>query len=169
VNRRTIGLAAGVLALAVLAVGVGVAAAKSQASAQAAFPSFPGLRLLGLADHVASELALTDSQRDQMKQVIKAQRSAIAPLVDRLAAARQELRGAIWSQAGEGTIRQKSATVAAVEADLAVARAQTLGQLKAVLTPEQQVKAEAMRARAEQFCAALRAGFRAFFDAWLGA
>jgi protein CpxP len=78
-------------------------------------------------------------------------------LGDRAMAARQALQAAITAETfDETTIRSRSTEVAAVEADMAVARARIRAEVLQVLTPEQQAQLKQMEAQMQQRAAGPR-------------
>lgn len=85
-----------------------------------------------------TKLGLTDAQTQQIRTVFQNARPQFRPLMERLRTEHQALR--TLTQAAtvdEPAIRAQAAKVAAVEADLAVQRAQVAQQVRAILTPEQ--------------------------------
>ena len=119
----------------------------------------PGRRLgrpllLGAA---ARRLGLTDAQKDQLRAVAQSRRDEWRTLGDRMRIARRALAQATSANPiDEAAIRQRSADVAAVAADIAVARARARAEMMQVLTPEQQTQLETMRPRARDRIAARR-------------
>lgn len=100
----------------------------------------------------AEKLELTDSQKAQIKAALKPEKDQLQLLVSRLHAARQELRESIQaSQATEATVRDASAKVAAVQADLAVERLKLHGKIAPILTESQKAKIAEFEARADAF------------------
>jgi Spy/CpxP family protein refolding chaperone len=101
----------------------------------------PGRRL-------AAELGLSDAQKDQIKAVAESHKDEWQALAGRAREARQALHAAVTAdQIDEGLIRQRSAELANVQADLSVARARAHAEIFRVLTPDQQAKAKALRAQ----------------------
>jgi protein CpxP len=89
----------------------------------------------------ASQLGVTDSQKDQIKAIADSHADEWRGLADRERQARQALQTAIAApQFDEVTIRQRSAELGAIEADAAVARARVRAEVFQVLTPDQQAK-----------------------------
>jgi Spy/CpxP family protein refolding chaperone len=89
----------------------------------------------------ASQLGVTDSQKDQIKAIADSHADEWRGLADRERQARQALQTAIAAaQFDEVTIRQRSAELGAVDADAAVARARVRAEVFQVLTPDQQAK-----------------------------
>ena len=108
----------------------------------------PGGPMGMLNPMMLERLGLTDQQRDQVKQIIDAQKEDQKALGDRSMKAHQALEAAINNENfNEGAIRGLSAEVASVEADLAVARGRVYGQVFQILTPDQQTQLKQMQAR----------------------
>jgi periplasmic protein CpxP/Spy len=100
---------------------------------------------------IAKKLGLSDQQRTQAQAIFQENRAQAKPTLVSLRAERHQLRNLIQSgTADEGAIRAESAKVSALQADLAVQRAKGAKQLLALLTPDQQVKWQALRAQWEQ-------------------
>ncbi|BCG48281.1 P pilus assembly/Cpx signaling pathway, periplasmic inhibitor/zinc-resistance associated protein [Citrifermentans bremense] len=102
---------------------------------------------------MASELNLTDQQQAQAQELFKKSRQEHKPLMESLRAERSRLQDLVHSGgADEAAIREQAAKVAAVQADLAVARAQGAKQFLALLTPKQAAQLKEFRAkRGERF------------------
>jgi Spy/CpxP family protein refolding chaperone len=157
---RKIGLGAGAVILA-LAAGAAVYASTRNTAGEHGL--FMGRRLpftrfagtegpfrpfgaSGMSRMMASRLGLTDAQKDQIKAAAQSHSDEWKALAQRAVTARQALHQAIAADTiDEAAIRQRSAEVAAVEADIAVARARSRAEMFKVLTPEQQEKAKALR------------------------
>lgn len=144
---------------AVIAVGTAAALyAFSQNTAQGPRP-FMGRRapMAGLAGPlgpmrmIASRLGLSDAQKEQIKGVVESHRDEWKALAGRAVAARKGLRQAVTADPiDEAAIRQRSADLAAVQADIAVARAHAREEIFQLLTPDQQAQARALRSQMEQ-------------------
>lgn len=94
-----------------------------------------------------AELGLTDEQKAQAKEILRQHQPTIQPLVKQSITERRALREVIRAEpVNETAIRAQSAKVAAIEADLAVARAHVVKDLRAVLTDEQIDKLKDMQA-----------------------
>ena len=121
-------------------------------------PGFPGFgrSILGPIQMIASQLNLSDAQKDQIKAIAQSHRDEWQSLADHASTARQGLRAAITSGTfDEALIRDKSAALAQAEADVAVTSARAFGEVFQILTPEQQAKlrslqTEGQRRRGEQ-------------------
>lgn len=97
------------------------------------------------------DLSLTEAQQTQVREIMEQRREEMKPLHEKLAAAHQALRDAVDADTiDEGAIRQRSAEVAAVEADLAVAQAHLHHAVLQLLTPEQQQKLKERRAQMQE-------------------
>lgn len=101
---------------------------------------------MGMLPMLARGLGITDAQRNQIKSIATSHGYEWKALADRARTAHQALRQAVTADTvDEGLIRQRSADVAAVEADLALARARTHAEVFQILTPEQKAQARALR------------------------
>ena len=104
----------------------------------AADTSFPGMERGRPFQRIAEMLNLTDSQRAQIGSVLAGEKDTLVPLLRRLHDARKGLRDAIRaSDANEAAVRTASASVAAVESDLAVERMKLYGKIAPILTDAQ--------------------------------
>jgi Spy/CpxP family protein refolding chaperone len=96
---------------------------------------------MGMLPRLGREIALTDAQRDQIKAIAESHKDDWKALADRARTARMALNDAVTADSiNETLIRQKSSEVAAVDADMAVARARTRAELFQILTAEQRAK-----------------------------
>lgn len=109
-------------------------------------PGGPGGIIQGLR-----ALDLSEAQREQVKAAMQRHKAEFEAQFEKSSTAHKALRDSITAETfDEAGIRQKSADVAAVEADGAVLQARVHGEVWALLTPEQQQKASALRAHMEQ-------------------
>jgi periplasmic protein CpxP/Spy len=150
VKRVTLGLAAAALSIGVSA-GV-YAGSQDQNTNQTPRPFMGGQGRgggrfggpdggRGLLPMIPRELQLTDAQRDQIRAIAQSHRDEWKAIADRGRPAHEALRAAIASDTiNEGLIREKSADVAAIEADLNVARAHARAEITKILTAEQKTK-----------------------------
>jgi Spy/CpxP family protein refolding chaperone len=94
----------------------------------------------------ATALGLTDAQQAQIKTITTAARQTNAPLRQKLAADRKQLK-ALSSAIpfDEAAVRALIASDEAVRTDFAVSRIKVRNQIQAVLTAEQQAKAKELR------------------------
>ncbi len=90
-------------------------------------------------ERIADRLDLTAAQRDEVGAIFAAHRGDFVRLLAQHKVTRDALHAAIRrAEVGEQAIRRAAATVAAVNAELAVKRAEVYAALYNVLTPEQQ-------------------------------
>jgi len=103
-------------------------------------PGGPGgplamLRILG------PQLNLTDAQREQIKNLAETHREEWKALAERERTAHQALNAAIMADTiDEGLIRSKSAELAAVQADVALAAARVRAEVWPLLNADQQAQ-----------------------------
>jgi protein CpxP len=103
---------------------------------------------MGMLPMLGRGLGITDAQRDQIKTIAESHRDEWKALGGRARAAHEALNLAVTAEAVDETlIRQRSAEAAAVEADMAVARAHAHAEVFQILTAEQKTKAQEMRQR----------------------
>jgi Spy/CpxP family protein refolding chaperone len=141
----------GVLAAALVAAG-SVAQAQEPAARRPgmARAGGPGGRMGPLGDIglPLPALNLSDEQKTQVQAVMQAHAGELQQLAQRIGPAHQAVRQAIETvPVDEQLIRQKSADLAAAEADGAVLRARIRSEIFALLTPEQQQLAGQLRTR----------------------
>ena len=156
---RRMGLAVGAAVIA-LGVGAGVfASSQNTNGAPGPFmgrrggPGFPGFggSILGPIRMIASQLDLSDAQKDQIKTVAQSHRDEWQALAGHVSTARQGLGAAITSGTFDETlIRDKSAALGQAEADVAVASARAFGEVFQILTPEQQAKLRSLQTQAQR-------------------
>jgi len=117
-------------------------------------PGGPGGPGFALSPMLLERLNLTTDQRDRVKQIMDSHRDEQRALGDRAMKAHQALNDAITGTFDESAIRARSADLAAVDADMAVAQARIYGEVVQILTTEQQQQLKQlqadMKARAEQ-------------------
>ena len=108
-------------------------------------PGGPGgplamLRMLG------PQLNLSDTQRDQIKNLAATHRDEWTALADRERTAHDALQAAIMADSiDEGLIRSKSAELAAVQTDVAIAAAHVRAEVWPLLTADQQARIKQMQ------------------------
>ena len=102
---------------------------------------------MGMLPMLGRAVGLTDAQKDQIKSIADSHKDEWKALADRARTAHQALNGAVTADAvNDALIRQKSAEVAAVDADLAVARAHAHAEVLQILTADQKAKLKTMQA-----------------------
>ena len=160
VKRMTLGFGAGLIALTAVA-GVFVHAQDQNQDPQSqghgqrgrgpGGPDGPGRfggpgGPMGILPMHGRDLGLTDAQRDQVKAIAESHKADWRALADRARTAHMALNQAVTTAPiDEALIRQKSSEVAAVDADMAVARARAYAEVFQILTPEQKEKVKSRR------------------------
>ncbi len=100
--------------------------------------------LMGMGERLALA-GVTEEQTIQLKAVLRKHRPALQPFIKQLISERRTLRALIRADGiDEGAIRDQSARIAIIEASLAIERARISQEWKAILTPEQIEKLQAM-------------------------
>jgi Spy/CpxP family protein refolding chaperone len=104
--------------------------------------------MLGPLGMLMPRLGLSDAQKDQIKGIMQAHSGDTKPLGERVATARRTLEDAITAGVvDESLIRQRSAELAAAQADLDVVRAHIFSEVFQLLTPDQQTQVRNMLSR----------------------
>jgi Spy/CpxP family protein refolding chaperone len=160
---RRFGLAVGA-ALIALGVAAGVIAATQNTSAQevpfkgdhtgpppmgpGAFGRMGPMGPMGLVGPIVERLGLSDAQKDSVKTIMQSHAAEFKALAERAGTARRGLEDAVMADPiDDAAIRQKSADVAAVDADMAVAAAHVRTEVFQVLTADQRDQAKQWAAR----------------------
>lgn len=103
---------------------------------------------MGMLPMLGRALNLTDTQRDQIKAIAESHKDEWKALADRERDARTALMAAVTADTiDDAAIRQKSAELAAVDADAAVARAHAHAEVVQILTPDQRAQLKSFIAR----------------------
>ena len=156
VKRITLGAVAGLLALGL---GAGAYVHAQDQNSQRPERPFNGGRggpgrmggpggLMGMLPMLGRAINLTDAQKDQIKAIADAHKDEWKAIADRERTAREALNAAITADTvNDALVRQKSAEVAAVEADAAVARAHAHAEVVQMLTPEQKTQLKEAQSR----------------------
>ena len=160
VKRITLTVGAGLLALGVSA-GAFVHAQDQNTNPQP--PPFRGRGMgpggpgrgpggpMGMLPMLGPRIGLTDAQKDQIKAIADTHKDDWKTLADRSRAAHIAVDAAISADTiDEASIRQKSAEAAAVEADIAVARAHARAEVWQILTADQKAQLKTMQAEMKQ-------------------
>jgi Spy/CpxP family protein refolding chaperone len=106
---------------------------------------------MGMLPMLGPSIGLTDAQKDQIKAIADAHKDEWKALADREHAARLAVDAAISADTiDEATIRQKSADAAAVDADVAVARAHARAEVLQILTADQKAQLKTMQAEMQK-------------------
>ena len=94
------------------------------------------------------ELALTDSQREQVEQIRAANRAAVQETQKRVRDAERAQRAAIQTvPLNEALVRSTTQALATAQTDLAVQEARVFNDLWQLLTPEQQTRVLAQQSQ----------------------
>ena len=102
---------------------------------------------MGMLPMLGRQIDLTDAQKDQIKTIADSHKEDWKSLAERARAAHGALNQAVTADTvDEALIRQRSADVAAVDADMAVARARAHAEVLQILTPEQKTKLHSLHA-----------------------
>ena len=106
---------------------------------------------MGMLPMLGPRIGLTDAQKDQIKAIADTHKDDWKALADRSRTAHMAIEAAISADTiDEATIRQKSAEAAAVEADIAVARAHARAEVWQILTADQKAQLKTMQAEMKQ-------------------
>jgi Spy/CpxP family protein refolding chaperone len=104
-----------------------------------------------LAPMFLRRLNLTDAQRDQVKAIVDGAQAETRAVAERARAAHQALNEAVTAETfNEGLVRTRAEAVAAIDAEMAVARARVYSQVFQILTPEQKAEVGKMQAEMKQ-------------------
>jgi Spy/CpxP family protein refolding chaperone len=103
---------------------------------------------MGLVGPIVERLGLSDTQKDSVKAIMQSHAAEFKALAERAGTARRGLEDAVMADSiDDATIRQKSADVAAVDADMAVAAAHVRTEVFQILTADQRDQAKQWAAR----------------------
>jgi Spy/CpxP family protein refolding chaperone len=103
-----------------------------------------------IARHIAKELDLTPDQIQQIKTIFASHKAELTTELTAVKTDRGQLFDAIHATTlDENAIKTAAATVGTAEGNLAVTRAQVFGEVRQVLTPDQQTKLTGLLAHAK--------------------
>ncbi len=91
------------------------------------------------------KLNLTDAQRNQIKTIASEEHSKMKPLFQQLKAGRDQLRALPKGQFDEAKVRTIAKGQTDIRTEMIVTKERMKSRMYAVLTPEQQAKAEKLR------------------------
>ncbi|MDQ3441302.1 MAG: Spy/CpxP family protein refolding chaperone [Planctomycetota bacterium] len=117
-------------------------------------PGAPGGRMRGphggrLGDLGLRGITLTDAQREQVRSIMESHQAEFEQIGSRLRQAHQEFAEAAGAESlDESALRARSTVVAAAMADEAILRARVRGEVRGILTAEQQRQLNELRANA---------------------
>ena len=139
-HSRHIALAAGA-ALLVAAVSVSAHAQKRAG----------GPHDFGFGPRAFAELNLSETQRDQIRDVRQRHDADLTQARDRMRKAREAHHAAVEAlPVDEARIRATSQALAEAQTEMSVLRARVHGEVWALLTPEQQTKAQELRQQRQE-------------------
>ena len=97
---------------------------------------------------IFKKLDLTDAQKAQAKAIFQANRTVVKPIFASLRKERKTLQSLIHADTVDETaIRAETATIAGIQANLNVSRANVGVQFRAILTPAQLTTLKALQAK----------------------
>ncbi len=97
-------------------------------------------------ERLAKKLNLTDTQKEQAKQIMEASKSKVQPLKESMKSIHQQLDAATADgQFDEAQVQALASQQANITAQLIVEKERTQSQLFAILTPEQQAQAKQLK------------------------
>jgi Spy/CpxP family protein refolding chaperone len=100
---------------------------------------------MGMLPMLGRRIDLTDAQKDQIKAIAASHKEDWKSLAERARAAHGALNQAVTADTVDETlIRQRSADAAAVDADMAIARARVHAEVLQILTTEQKTKLQSL-------------------------
>lgn len=101
-------------------------------------------------DRIADRLDLSDTQREQARDVLRSHKDGILAAIQQVRSSRAALRRAIDADPiDEGAIRGRAADLGRAEGDAAVLRAQVRAEILPILNEDQKQKLAAFRTRVE--------------------
>jgi periplasmic protein CpxP/Spy len=101
---------------------------------------------MGMLPMLGRMINLTDTQKDQIKAIADSHKEEWKALAGRARTAHGALNSAVTAETlDEAAIRQRSSEVAAVDADMAVARARAHAEVFQILTTEQKAQLKSMQ------------------------
>jgi len=145
---KKIGVAAAVMSIAVIPLVAQGGFGPGQGRGGPFGPPGPGVPALERLDR---ELALTDSQKAQIETLLTNQRDAARTTMASMRDAEQALANALMQvPADDAAVQARASDLAAIQAQLTVARAQIESRIYQLLTPDQQQKAQQWVAQMQQ-------------------
>ena len=105
-------------------------------------PAAQGHRGRGI-ERISTVLGLTDAQKTQAQAIFDAERQSAQPLYKQVRTVRQSLHGA--ATGGGGDVDQLSSQLGTLTGQLSAIHTKSMAQFYAMLTPDQQAKAQALR------------------------
>jgi Spy/CpxP family protein refolding chaperone len=106
---------------------------------------------LGVLGPALRQLNLTEDQQQRLRSIAESHRDEMRAIAERNRPAHEALQQAITSgTVDEGTIRARSAEVAAGDADMAILQARIYSEAVQVLTPDQQAQLKKLQAEMKE-------------------
>jgi len=137
--------------LAVLMLGLLATAAVAQTTSSVAGHGRGAFGLNHMLGFYTDYLDLTDVQQAQIKDIISKEKPTIQPLIEQLAASRQQLRQLeSATPIDEAALRLAATQQSQTMAELRVQKAHIKNQVMQVLTPDQKAKLAKFTARRQQ-------------------
>ena len=123
------------------------------------------LHRLARIHHEFEQMNLSAEQKHEVHGILRAHKDEARAASDRLWQARQAIDEAVRREPiDEAVIRQRAADAASASVELALLHAKVRGEVRGVLTPEQNAKAEEIHAEIRDGIGELRQMARAFVD-----
>jgi periplasmic protein CpxP/Spy len=105
----------------------------------------------GMVMGALRQLNLTDQQKEQVRGIFQSHRADFQQVREKLRTAFEAQRAAAEATpVDEATVRAKANDIAAAQADMVVLTAKVRAEVFQLLTPEQQAKAQELKAQREQ-------------------
>lgn len=95
-------------------------------------------------ERFASQLNLTDAQKQQAKAILDSSKQSAQPIVQQLQQDRKALRDAVQSGKSESDIDQLSNNLGTLTGQLTAIHTKAMAKIYALLTPEQRTKAQTL-------------------------
>ncbi len=98
-------------------------------------------------DRIATQLNLTDNQKQQSKAILQSARESTQPIGQQLRQNRQALHDAIKAGKPDADIDQLAANTGSLMGQMTAIRTKAFARIYALLTPEQRTKADQLGGR----------------------
>jgi Spy/CpxP family protein refolding chaperone len=100
----------------------------------------------GMKGRMAQELGLSDSQKEKIDALLKAEQEKSAPLRKQIDENREQLRKAsLTTPFNETSVRALATKLAQLKTDMMISHARVKSEISALLTPEQRAQAEKLQ------------------------
>ncbi len=102
-------------------------------------------------DRMAKALGLTGEQKEKVKEIFRKNREETESLRKEMVSERRELRELVRSEkTDEAAIREEAKKIGSTSGELAIRRAKTFREVRAILTPEQVKKYDEFREKRDR-------------------